>query len=396
MQYCDETYENAIIIPTTNVYTERAYYGGCIYDHDKNIINSSLRGPINCVKFIGSKNDLSKIDINNINIVYNDAIYLGYFSYHYGHFLIETLGRMKYILDNNIEDLILVFNRWFRFEEIDKYNETLEYNSIFLTLLINIFNLSYNKIIIVNKPTKFKKITIPKQNAYINHSINDEQHIIYKYIINQIKNTYIDQIITTYKRLFLLRNDNRIKNEKDILEVFKNFGFVARFLQDNSLIDDIYTINKAEIIAGIEGTALHNCIFMEPSKHVISINSSNRFLSKNQQILCDLSRTKVYEILYKGINDNIDIEYLKNTVSKILISIDNSVVSIKQCTYGGIDVSDIIKNNIKNNYLNLFGNFNEYFGDPQPNIVKYLHIMLKNGNTLSYQEGENVLLNVSD
>lgn len=70
------------------------------------------------------------------------------------------------------------------------------------------------------------------------------------------------------------------------------------------------------------------------------------------------------------------------------------MLDIQKATYGGYDVTEIVKLKVKNNQLTLRA-ANTIFGDPAPGVVKYLEIFYNNGQHIKVRENGFVKLPVS-
>lgn len=385
MQHNIEYYENVIVIPTTFSFSKWQYRGG-VYQSNGELVTSSLRGPKDCLNYL--IDDLEQVDKDKIKkIVGKKAIFMGLFPEHYGHYLIEGFGRMKYVLDNDVSNNLLVFNRWITAKNAGPNGEiTHPYYKHFL----DVFDLKSEQVLIVHEPTFFDNITIPIQNAYINHHINIEQKAVYEKITNHANKLY--NTLKTYDRLFLLRNDNRLINERSVCNIFKIYGFTPLHLVGDTLEKDIAYVNNAKIIAGVEGTNIHNSVLMNPNMHTICVTGQaiRRDTSVNQCALSKVNNNTLHTIRFNGTENKMNIDYLEKELRIILddivhgLSVKQKI--IKSAEYGGIDVIGKLTDLIKDGILELDSDFNKYFGDPTPGQVKFLKITTDVGRIYTYHE----------
>jgi hypothetical protein len=407
MQKDQETYENVIMLPITLLPNDptkpsiRSYYGG-MYDSSGNVITSSLRGPKDCLEYVGSNKNIEGIDMTKIRRFESDkcddVIFMGFFADNYGHFLIETMGRMKYaldnVLDNTLDKKTLVFNRWFPWFGTDNIGDRTKYP--LYQFFVDVFNLKKVKIVIVDEPILIKKITIPIQYSYINHYIDPVQISVYSHVVKKIRDKNFE--INTHEKLFLIRYDGRVKNEGEVYKLFEKYGFSPIHLTQENLIRDISYVNNAKIIAGVEGTNMHNAVLMNPNMHTICIEGKNKKSNSNHTItnqneLCKLNKNTLHRFEYVGDKEgNINIEQLKSVLEKTLAKIESdstrneNVPTIVSAKYDSEDVTYKLRSLIKGSSLNINSNFNRYFGDPRVGAFKFLHIVLSDGSERWYGE----------
>lgn len=295
-----------------------------------------------------------------------DTIFMGYFSPHWGHFLIETLSRFQYILTNHttIKNLNqkIVFNRWFGNNIKNPLYD--EKHSPFFSFMTNVFDLDPKNIIIVNQPMHFSNIIIPPHQTLSENFINVSQQSVFDHITQYVQKVPI-LLKSKPTKLFCLRNDTRISNENEIKCIFNSYGFESIYLTDRTIYDDIQKVSKCDIIAGIEGTSLHNNVFMKPNLNVISINGSNRRTGRNQRELCKVNHTNLHIIEFSGTSNTFNLDYLNQQLSHIFYQIYDEPSLLLSAYYENLDVTLLLNNLISDNILEIpDGKFNKYFGDP--------------------------------
>ena len=158
--------EDGIILPVlnTNKYNTSKGAGGVI-DKELNYIESSAQLAYNMKNRVYGKYDIEneKIEYDNETVIYGNFFYK-----HWGHFIIDIVSRLWYLLEDNSENKAkIVFTTMINDEhtKIDgNYKE-----------FLNLFGISDDRILLINKPTKFKKIIIPECSArFIQESITQK------------------------------------------------------------------------------------------------------------------------------------------------------------------------------------------------------------------------------
>lgn len=263
----NKLYNNSTIIPF-KVLDNKNYYG-CVYDDKNCIINETIRVKTNCLyKNISPKTNeiIPKIYVND------NSLFIGHITNNYGHFLLETLSRFWIFISEKIKNLNiknLIFIKW-----IDNNTHYILFNKL---KNINFFNLKNYEIIVVNRPTKFNKLYIPQNLCFINNKILPQQQLIYRYISNKIPECNL------HKFVYITRHNGskRIKNEKSVINLFQSNNFYIHNATANNFINDIKIYKNCKVLAGIEGSNLHNVVFMPKNSILINI-CSHRTVTQNQ------------------------------------------------------------------------------------------------------------------
>ncbi len=201
----------------------------------------------------------------NIDIIDEEVVWLGYFWDFYGHFLSDSLGRLWYLIKKR--SLKVCF--------ISKSDNT------FIDFL-RLFGLKDEQIIRVTKPLRFKRIIVPEP-AFRYH---DYYHESFKDILNEIT---ADIKPAEYKKIYLSRANYNPEvptlGEKIIEKAFSNKGFKVIYPETLSIKSQISLMKGADIVAGTSGTSMHNVLFCRDGVRTICLNRSQDILY--MQLLID-------------------------------------------------------------------------------------------------------------
>lgn len=281
-----KVYTDHCILP----FRKHPHQTGGICDENNKMILESIRGHGGWGKELTYSGSLKNIKKEN-----KSAIFMGHMTKHYGHFLWETLSRFWIFLQLDksfFKDKDLVFINFCMDNcSIRDYN-VLNY----IIKVLDIQNYSFIKITTI---TKYEKIYLPEvMNSLhfplIINNFYDEKNIpqkedfklhayfqreLFKNITKNITPKFNDlKIYITRKRSSGDRPTTRYDN------MFKKMGFIILNPSSASFPKDLEYYKNARIIAGIDGTGLHNVGFMQnPDKYMIELkHRSKNFLPKNK------------------------------------------------------------------------------------------------------------------
>lgn len=268
---------------------------GGICDKNKNMILESIRGHGQWGKEFTYKGEFTNIKTEN-----KSAIFIGHMTSHYGHFLWETLSRFWIFLKLNKSFFIdkdIVFINFCAGMQCDMRNYSV------LNYIMNSLDIQKYSLKKITTVTSYRKIYLPEvmnslvfpeiqNNSYDgkktygfpkeieNYLINAEyQKDLFYSITKQIDladnrelNIYITRKITSDRPTSIYDN------------MFKKLGFIILSPSSNSFIKDLQYYKSARIIAGIDGSGLHNVGFMQhPKRYMIELKHRKKnFLPENK------------------------------------------------------------------------------------------------------------------
>lgn len=262
-------YKNHYIIP----YEKHPNRTGGICDEKGNMVIESIRG-----NGIWGKENKYWRSLNDMETIKEPTIFLGHLTKHYGHFLWETLSRFWIFIELNksfLNDKQFVFMDFCH--NCCNINEYIVLNYIMETL--NIQNYSFNK---VTRVKKYSNLYIPEVMnigffGYPKTKINAElqQKLFYSITKN---------IVTTFDNLciYITRKDRCNGRSSFYDNLFKNLGFKIIDPISKTFKKDLEYYKSAKIIAGIDGTGLHNVGFMQhPKRYMIELKHRKNGLPEN-------------------------------------------------------------------------------------------------------------------
>lgn len=265
---CVERYEQATVLPCTlteNGDMWRECVAGVI---DKN----GAIVPISCTWQFTKMNHVVSIE----EYSEQNVLYIGSFRSHWGHFLIDLVPRLWYVLENEKDkiDAYVISGEFNGEEEIQLANikEFLE--------LLGILD----KTTVVNVPTMYKSVVVPEKAYYYGKAINDsrEKHKFSSRYLN-IFNYIVDKVLKKYekenrkkaipKKIFMTRRSNLECGIELIDSFFENNGYMIFDPAEATLTELIILLNKCERIAYVSGTLQHNMLFAPNGIKTVAIES---------------------------------------------------------------------------------------------------------------------------
>ena len=259
-----KTIENGIILPPKSKNNSKLEYSGGVCDESFNFVDGFYEKKIPGMSY--EIRSSYKCDENEIMVLGENVIWGGVLRDHFGHIILEYLTKIWYVLKNSNHKEKIAFVR-------TTPNSKLIEDGIAYKIL-NLLDIPSDRIIIVDRPTKFKSIIIPESSAHIYDEYTKEYLLPYHYICNKIKPS-------TYKKIYLTRRkfSNPIMNEVYFEEYFSKRGYKIISPEQLSLEEQVSLISGAEEIAATVGTLTHWALFCKPgTKFIMLLRDSNLLL----------------------------------------------------------------------------------------------------------------------
>lgn len=265
---------------------------GGVLDHDLNFVKES-----GVTTAFGGKYEFEASTATEID---ETVIYIPIIPKHWGHFLIDVLCRFWFVIKHP-EYKILFCMRDYKGDELDgNYLETFRLLGIREDRLVHVKNI-----------THCNKIIIPDATAGYTDLYCREFKDTIALIIKKALETDEAKAITTYPKIYFTRTNfssarsNEV-GEKAIENVFRSNGYKILSPEKLDVIQQIFYIHNAEIIASLSGTAAHNIVFKGDSTKLVIINRTGipnpPQVSINQLFNVDCTYVDGYSLKYKSQN----------------------------------------------------------------------------------------------
>jgi hypothetical protein len=265
---------------------------GALYDSDGDLIAASVRDG-------GRRGDLV-VCVDPPRLIARQALridrhlagrtlYLGQFMMHYGHFLVETMARFWSVGLGSYDHFA-----FFPFRPEGAPAAFLEFQTIFLEK----FQIPTAKITILEAPTSFEEIHVPEQLCTINHRANIHMANIYRHIAAP----YVQD--RGNRRIFLSRLQpfERVANVTAVEAVFRDLDFEIVYPETLDLHAQIALYANCGVMAGLGGSALHNCLFSREGIALIELGDirSRTQPVPTQEVVNQAAGVEDHFVVYEG------------------------------------------------------------------------------------------------
>lgn len=320
---------------------------GAVYDENYQLIDSSQRP---CLSVISNDSPLLRHASPLLDFDKKEFYYLGHCCQQYGHFLLETMPMLSYLL----EDLnsLGVFNDMpfgkakYIFRNIDAsckkgFLATIETDNHLLKTVCKLLGVNTRRIRVnphvpmrYSSSRKFEfydfknswciksNFLVPPRPIVMESELIDKNP--YKTIIERLhhsarsdfgieksENHYLDKVFVINRPKFF---DKGVLNQ--VVSFFEEHGFAVINPLDYSLHQQIFLFSQVRVIAGFCGSSLHNSIFSESLEIIIEIGREGMLqCNPNQKICADISGADILFCKYGSF------EEIKSRLSSIIIDL---------------------------------------------------------------------------
>lgn len=270
----------------------KAYTRGCLYHSDGPRVDLSVR-----VGGVGG-DQVASIDMEILppeqrggTWLAGRTLYLGTFMNHYGHFITESLSRYW-------RQEAAAFDNVVAYPFMHNNGAILVQN--FHRHLAGLLDVPIDRMTILRGQTVFDEIVVPEQLWTYNTHVNAHMREIY----GRISARHAGK--ASSGRIFLSRTDSlRLGNVPAVEEVFASFGFRILYPERIGIVDQLSLYANCEILAGLSGSAMHNCLFARPGLMTIEVGDARarRHPVLMQQIANELAQVEACFIPFGGRED---------------------------------------------------------------------------------------------
>lgn len=211
--------------------------------------------------------DISEVVPNGeLIIIEHPVLYGGILFHHFGHFLIESLGRLwAYDVIRGLDPFILFY--------IDNiFPPYLEKRNFIYQVLIG-FKIPPEKLLFINKPALIKLVIVPEQK----YGFTFRQHpdaIFIKFIRSLRTDPKVPSKFRSNVRLYVSRSKipiGRVMGESHFEQYLQLEGYTVFHPECYTLNQQLAIYRKAEKIVFCDGSSIHSCILLPDLRADIAV-----------------------------------------------------------------------------------------------------------------------------
>lgn len=297
--------DNAFILPTKKKVDENdnIYFEGGVVDNKMNFIKNSQfyrsgKGGSLLEPYEFSQNDAEYID--------EEVLYAGVLINHFGHFLVEGLSRLWYWCENIDKNLHIAFLMPKNQPIFPQFWE-----------FMNLIGIDKNKVHIIKKITKFKKVYVPYQAHILDTSYNEKFTIPYRYIASKLPTTAKEKYYISRSKF---KGGTLCLGEYLFEDMYKQNGYKVIYPEKLTLKEQISVIKNASELVGISGTGMHMALFADDNINITILERTDNPVPEQAIINQAINANAFY------IGVNINPFPTDHSVGPTLLTINNSMV----------------------------------------------------------------------
>lgn len=214
----------------------------------------------------------------------------------FGHWLVEDLGSILYLIENFPNSPILVY----------------KYASRFVHELLSTLD---REVIYCDGPVRLKSLLmVSKQED------SGWMHPKDLFFLERFRDRVVIQNSRSLDRIYATRRflKRSPRNEEIIESVFKNYSFSIVRMEDLNFIDEINLVQSTKILAGVAGSWHFNSIWMKSGAQILDIVNENYWAELIHRV-CSMKSIKYNWLIYNGKFDNeVNIKDLEIFINSML------------------------------------------------------------------------------
>jgi hypothetical protein len=282
----------------------KAYTRGCLYDSEGRRIDLSVRaGGVGGDQVMSIDPEMLPPEQRGGTWLAGRTLYLGPFMNHYGHFITESLSRYWQrdagAFDHYVAYPFMHNNGNIQVQEFHRH-------------LAGLLDVPIDRMQVLRGQTVFDEIVVPEQLWAYNTHANAHMREVY----GRISARHAGK--RSSGRVFLSRTDSpRLGNVAAVEEAFASFGFRILYPERIAIADQLSLYANCEILAGLSGSGMHNCLFARPGLMTIEVGDARarRQPVFMQRIANELARVEAHFVPF---GEGTDVRINPKIVSKRL------------------------------------------------------------------------------
>lgn len=212
-----------------------------------------------------------------IQKINESVIFGGVLMGHFGHFLIESLTRLWYLIENpnDLRKIVfLLFDPW-------------GWEKKFIEECFELLNIPSHRILIITDALQFENVFIPEESAHLWESFNEKYNLIYEKLIENAKLKYPH--LKTFDKIYLTHSNWKkaasLANENVFEDFFKSLNFRILSPETFNFAEQIVYLNSAKEVVTTMGSVAHLGLFCQKETFFVVLTRERNVLFVPQLII---------------------------------------------------------------------------------------------------------------
>lgn len=209
--------------------------------------------------------DSAEQPVSQDEIEVRHALYCGHYFLHFGHFLIETLPALWWATGNQRR---LIFHPWSA--KIPKL-------APFARMCLEALSIGEDRIIFATRWLSVDDLLLPPRGNPMGGFPIAESLRVYRAVVDGVNRNWPD---SGARRLYVSRRfigkNQRAPAEHLIEREFARRGFRVLFPEQLSFAEQVSLVSRAEVLAGLRGSALHLSGFLPAGGRMIEVTGRDK------------------------------------------------------------------------------------------------------------------------
>lgn len=277
-----KVYSNATILPFRHVNSLNGQGCGIITDTGEHV----------SVLDIGDQSyPYDECDVESKDCI---AILLGLFHPMWGHCITDNIKKIWFLSSPQYQELKqtnsgieMVYVSFEGFGPQGNFEE-----------LLTMIGVDVKELQVINRPTRYRRVIVPDDSLVYNRTVavestnsstmrfwTKEQKRVYDNLLHKcLTNKHKGQ---RYRKIYLSRkhwSDSRDIGGGEIELRFQEIGFKVIYPEQHTLMSMLDILSGCDVLAGTEGSIMHNAVFLRDGAEVVIIRKGNYFNSYQYMI----------------------------------------------------------------------------------------------------------------
>lgn len=260
------------IVTRSVIVRQARYHLGAVYDSGGALVRESLRFPDKYRAHDPQVLAGARAQGATVGRRIKRALYLGHAFTHFGHFLIETVPAF-YWTQHVDADMALLFHPF------DENGRNVFSDSSHGRDCLALLGVPPDRIVMATGDLEVEELLLPPRHYDMRTGPRYDFREVYRTLAAAVRPSRVAPGATRIhlsRRLLPKARLRRVSNEAPVERQVARRGFAILHPQNMSLAEQISAASAADLVAGIDGSALHLAAFMRPGSRMLVLETKRR------------------------------------------------------------------------------------------------------------------------